>query len=83
MYECVSETEYAPPFAHLAFHPNFFVDITRYFDAKLNAVNLYKSEIHPSPFPRSPEVVEALARFRGSRIGVTYGESFMTVFESH
>ena len=82
MYECISETEYAPPFAESSFIPNVFIDITPFFNRKMQAVAIYESEIHPAPFPRSHLVIEALARFRGSRIGVNYAEAFSLLFEA-
>ncbi len=82
MYECISETEYATPFPSSAFIPNFYMDISAYFNRKIEGVMIYKSEIKKAPFPRSKEVIEALARFRGSRIGVDFAESYMSIFES-
>lgn len=59
-----------------AFHPNVFVDITDTFPAKMQALAAYRSEMRPYPFPRSLQGVEALARTRGTTIGVTYAEAF-------
>jgi len=82
MFECVSETEYAPPFGEGAFIPNFYIDITSHLSRKLEIMDRYKSELQSPPFPRSREVVEALARYRGSRMGAHHAEAFMILFES-
>jgi LmbE family N-acetylglucosaminyl deacetylase len=82
MYECLSETEMAPALMEMAFVPNVFVDITEDYPVKEKAMTIYRSEWMDSMWPRSLEVVEALARFRGSRIGAKYAESFMLIYEA-
>ncbi len=81
MYECLSETEFAPPFSDSAFIPNVFIDITDQFKIKCEALLVYASEVGQAPFPRSLEIMEALAEYRGSRIGVRYAEAFSLLFE--
>jgi N-acetylglucosamine malate deacetylase 1 len=81
-YECLSETEMAPALAETAFVPTVFVDITEGISVKQKAMQLYPSELMAPSFPRSLEIMEALARFRGSRIGVPYAESFMLLYEA-
>jgi len=81
MYETLSETEYAPALSENAFIPNFYVDISDYFDKKLRIMGLYDTEIMPEPYPRSFRAIQALAAFRGSRIGAAYAEAFMLLFE--
>ncbi|RZB29757.1 MAG: hypothetical protein SRB1_02037 [Desulfobacteraceae bacterium Eth-SRB1] len=81
MYECLSETEFSPPLQNNVFMPNVFVDISSYLEKKLEIMSLYVSEVMEAALPRSLEVIEALARYRGSRIGVKYAESFSLVFE--
>lgn len=76
MYECISETEYAPALPEKVFIPNYFVDITPYLKKKVEVLEIYKSEIAPHPFPRSGRNVEALAIFRGATVGVEYAEAF-------
>jgi LmbE family N-acetylglucosaminyl deacetylase len=82
MYECLSETEYAPPFADSSFIPNIFIDITPFLERKIQAMEIYESEIKPAPFPRSSLVIEAHARYRGSRMGVHFAEAFSLLFEA-
>lgn len=80
MYETLSETEFAPALAENAFMPNTFVDISDYFEEKLNIMGLYDTEIMPAPLPRSKYAIRALAAYRGSRIGVQYAEAFMLIY---
>lgn len=76
MYECISETEFAPALAEKAFLPNYFVDITNYIDKKNEIMKVFESEIAEHPFPRSLENIKALAHFRGASVGVNYAEAF-------
>ncbi|MDP5200720.1 PIG-L deacetylase family protein [Flavobacterium sp. DG2-3] len=76
MYECISETEFAPALAEKMFLPNYFVDITDYIEQKLEVMKVFDSEISEHPFPRSLENIKALAHFRGASVGVKYAESF-------
>lgn len=79
MYECISETEFAPAFPEKVFIPNYFVDITDFIERKLEIMRVFESEIGPPPFPRSEENIRALARFRGSSVGCNFAEAFQVV----
>jgi LmbE family N-acetylglucosaminyl deacetylase len=79
MYETLSETEFAPALADNAFVPNYYTDISDYFDRKIEILKLYETEIMPDPLPRSIHAVTGLAAYRGSRIGVKYAEAFMNL----
>lgn len=79
MYECISETEFAPSLPEKAFLPNYFVDISNYFAEKLEIMKIYESEIGEHPFPRSLRNMEALATFRGANAGVEYAEAFQLI----
>ena len=81
MYETLSETEFTPSLPENIFIPNVFVDITKYFEKKLEIFKIYKSEVMKEPLPRSLEVIEAFDKCRGSRIGKKYAESFQLIFE--
>ncbi len=74
-YETISETEYNLIKTN-NFSPNYFIDITNYMDQKIKLLSIYKSEISKPPFPRSFEVIEALATFRGSQSGFKFAEAF-------
>ena len=65
--------------------PTFVVDVTAVWDTKMRAVQAYASQFSPGegesvalPFDRFQQAVELAARRQGQRIGVTYGEAFVT-----
>ncbi len=75
-YETLSETEWAP-MQEKPFVPNHFVNVTDFFQKKLEAFKCFKTQIKEYPHPRSLEAFEALAKFRGSTIGVDRAEAFI------
>ncbi|QKF62363.1 deacetylase, PIG-L family [Campylobacter mucosalis] len=87
MIETLSETEFAPSIQNATFTPNVFVDISEFFDKKIDIIKIYKSELAPHPFPRSIESITALATLRGSTMGGgmsqsrKFAESFMLLKE--
>jgi len=81
MVETLSETEFAPSTKEDAFIPNVYVDISDYFDKKLDIINIYKSELAEHPFPRSLRNLSALATLRGATAGCEYAESFVLLKE--
>jgi LmbE family N-acetylglucosaminyl deacetylase len=78
-YETLSETEWAAPFGDDAFIPTRFINITNEFAAKLEAMKCFKSQLREFPNSRSIKSIEALANFRGSTVGVSFAEAFMTI----
>lgn len=78
-YETLSETEWNIPSVENAFIPDTWNDISEYIEIKMNAMRCYKSQLYNFPHPRSEEAIEALAKLRGSTVGVRYAESFMTI----
>lgn len=76
LYECVSETEFAPSLQDRAFVPNYFVDISEHIEKKIEIAKIYASEMGEHPFPRSSEHIRALALHRGVVAGVKYAEAF-------
>ncbi len=79
MYECISETEFAPALPEKIFIPNYFVDISAYFAKKIEIMKVYESELAEHPFPRSIKNLEALATYRGANVGVEYAEAFQLI----
>lgn len=79
MYECISETEFAPQLPEKMFIPNYFVDISSFLEEKKNLMKIYASELGDHPFPRSLKNIEALASFRGASVGVEYAEAFQLI----
>jgi bacillithiol biosynthesis deacetylase BshB1 len=65
--------------------PSFVVDITQYFDRRMESLLAYRSQYGPvedgeTLFPDEPEIRErlaAMARFYGNLIGVRYGEPYV------
>jgi len=81
MCDIISETEFAPSITNEIFNPNIFIDVTPYFQKKLDIFKIYNKELMSSPLPRSIESLEAQGRYRGSRIGVKYAECFSLLLE--
>jgi len=76
-FEVPSSTEWQTTGSASPFIPNWFVDISETLECKLNALEVYESEMRAYPHPRSVEAVEHLARWRGATIGVKAAEAFM------
>lgn len=81
MYETLSETEFAPALHENFFNPNMYVDISQYFEKKLQIMEVYDTEIMPDPYPRSFHAMRGLNAYRGSRIGKMYAEAFVILYE--
>lgn len=79
LYECISETEFAPALPEKVFIPNYFIDISPFLQLKLEIMEIYKSEVGEHPFPRSLRNMEALATYRGASVGVNYAEAFQLI----
>ncbi|RPA68083.1 PIG-L family deacetylase [Cyclobacteriaceae bacterium YHN15] len=79
MYECISETEFAPSFPEKVFIPNYFVDVSGFMDEKIEIMKIYFSELGEHPFPRSERNIKALGTFRGAVAGCEYAEAFQIV----
>ena len=65
--------------------PSFVVDITAQWDTKMRAIRAFASQFTPAdgetvalPFDRFQHAVDLAARRAGQRIGVEYGEGFVT-----
>ena len=78
-FETVSSTEWQT--AGETFRPQRWVDIEPFLDRKLRALNAYQAEMRPFPHARSREAVEALARVRGTAVGLKAAECFVVVRE--
>ncbi|MCP4650690.1 MAG: PIG-L family deacetylase [PVC group bacterium] len=73
--EVPSSTGYLKP---VQWEPNLYVEVTeKNVEAKICAMQLYEGEARPDPHPRSPEVLKALAKVRGSESGFMFAEAFM------
>ncbi|MFH1023819.1 MAG: PIG-L deacetylase family protein [Planctomycetota bacterium] len=58
------------------FHPNFYVEITKFLPKKLAAFRCHRSQIRPSPHQGGVDALEYLARMRGREISVEAAEAF-------
>jgi N-acetylglucosamine malate deacetylase 1 len=65
--------------------PSFVVDITSTWETKMKAIRAFASQFTPEPgetvslpFDRFQHAVEVAARRQGQRIGVEFGEAFVT-----
>lgn len=77
-FETLSATEWEFSYGN-PFLPNVFVDVTKVFAQKLQAMKCYKSELCEKPHPRSLEIMDASAKKWGSVIGKEYAEALMAV----
>jgi len=75
-FETISSTEQSPYTERYIFKPNFYVNINEIWKSKIKALNAYKSELKPYPYPRSIKSLEALAIKRGSESGFKKAEAF-------
>ena len=80
-YEIISSTDVYPAARSSVFVPNVYSDISGFIDRKLEIMAAVQPEMHEYPLPRSADSIRALARYRGSVIGVEYAEAFKLIFE--
>tara|TARA_Y100000589_G_C27197207_1_gene647421 strand:- start:4035 stop:4724 length:690 start_codon:yes stop_codon:yes gene_type:complete len=80
-YEVLSSTDWQPKGAYDYFQPNVFIDISSQFQKKMQALNIYSSEMREWPHSRSIKAVEHLARLRGSQVGKEAVEAFNLIRE--
>lgn len=78
-YETLSETEWNIQTADNVFYFNYWVNIEPFLEHKLEAMKCYISQLKQFPHPRSLDAMIALARLRGSTVGVAAAESFMII----
>lgn len=78
-YETLSETEWNVTHVTNAFIPNTYVDISNYLDKKIKAMSCFTTQLTEFPHPRSLEAIVALAKLRGSTVGVRAAEAFCMI----
>jgi len=79
--EVPSSTEWSVNRAMNQFNPNLFVEVgIEAIRKKIEALSLYRGVMRNYPHPRSNEVLEGLAAYRGGQAGMFYAESFESVF---
>lgn len=75
-FEVLSATEWNYP---LSFSPDTFFDVSQTLGNKIDAMELYASELCEYPHPRSLEGIELQAAHRGMQCGIRYAEAFECV----
>ena len=75
-FETLSSTEWQMQTCDKVFMPNWFVDIEKSFEKKMEALRCYESEMREYPHSRSYEGVKILAQYRALAIGGKYAEAF-------
>ncbi|MBQ6361523.1 MAG: PIG-L family deacetylase [Lachnospiraceae bacterium] len=79
--EVLSSTEWNLNTSVNAFRANYYVEIGKDgVEKKIDALKAYAGVMRPFPHPRSEEVIEGLAAFRGGQSGRAYAEAFECVF---
>lgn len=59
------------------FHPNFYVDISQFFNTKIEALKQHESQLRSSKHFLSLDTMRHLTKLRGREIGVDAAEAFM------
>ena len=77
LFEVPSSTDWSFGYT---FQPNVFVELTDgQIDLKLKAMEIYQSEIHKPPHPRSRLALVSIARRWGATVGFNHAEAFQLV----
>lgn len=78
-FEVLSSTEWNFP---LSFLPDYFVRINDTIERKIQAMEIYQSELRDYPHPRSIKAIKLNAEYWGMRTGLGLAESFKTLRKS-
>jgi LmbE family N-acetylglucosaminyl deacetylase len=78
-FEVPSSTDWAFQRLESTFRPNVFVDVANTLEAKIAAMECYKTEARTFPHPRSPEALRATALRWGTVAGYGAAEAFELV----
>lgn len=77
-FETLSSTEWQNK-QGLQFNPNYYVDVKKYIDKKIEAMKKYSLETRSYPHPRSAQGIKILAQYRGLESGLEYAEAFCLI----
>ena len=80
-YETLSETGWDVPNVTNEFIPNVYNDISKFMDKKIEAMQMFKTQLSAYPAARSLKAVEALAMYRGATVNMNAAEAFSLVRE--
>lgn len=78
-YETLSETNWNAPYVTPGFLPNVFVDVNETLTLKIEAMQMFASQLRPFPHERSVEALNALAMLRGASVHCRAAEAFVLV----
>lgn len=79
LYETPSSSEISPHKNNILFEPNLFINIEKYIENKIKALNCYKSEKRSFPNARSKEGIITYSKFRGMMCGHKNAEAFKVI----
>lgn len=80
-YETLSETGWDVPNVTNEFIPNVYNDISKFIHKKIEAMQMFKTQLSAYPAARSLKAVEALAIYRGATVNMNAAEAFSLVRE--
>jgi len=80
-FEVPSSTEWQSSTSILAFQPNWFEDVSKTIDKKIEALKIYQSEMREWPHSRSLKNIINLSKYRGSSVGREAVEAFVLLRE--
>ena len=80
-YETLSETGWDIPNVTNEFIPNVYNNISKFMDKKIEAMQMFKTQLSAYPNARSLKAVEALAMYRGATVNMNAAEAFSLVRE--
>lgn len=80
-YETLSETGWNIPNVVNEFIPTVYENISDTLQEKLDAMNVFQSQLAPYPAARSIGAIKALAKFRGATVNVNAAEAFSLIRE--
>jgi len=78
-YETLSETNWNAPYLTPGFAPNLFVGIEDGVQRKIEAMQMFKSQVRTAPHERSVDAIRALATFRGATVHRPAAEAYVVV----
>jgi LmbE family N-acetylglucosaminyl deacetylase len=78
-FEIPSSTEWNASSSITYFMPDYFVDVSKSIETKINALKEYETEWREFPHPRSLKAVELNAKCWGVKMGFEAVEAFKTI----
>jgi len=78
-FEIPSSSEWNAPSSLTYFMPDYFVNINKSLEIKINALKEYETELRDFPHPRSLKAVELNAKYWGVKMGFEAAEAFKTI----